>query len=137
MCIRDSATGLVDVPQIFEFLMLAQLVIGCGVGARLAQVEFADLLVYLKDAAINTSIIIALYFGAAVVIAILLGVTILEVWLAFVPGGLYEVTLLSVIFGFNIAFIAFHHTIRIIIIFVTMPPIAIYLKGKGNQSCQD
>ena len=117
--------------------MLAQLVIGCGVGARLAQVEFADLLVYLKDAAINTSIIIALYFGAAVVIAILLGVTILEVWLAFVPGGLYEVTLMAVIFGFDIAFIAFHHTIRIIIIFITMPPIAIYLKGKVNQSSQD
>ena len=131
------ATGLVDVPQIFEFLMLAQLVIGCGVGARLAQVEFAELLIYMKDAAINTSIIIALYFGAAVVIAILLGVTILEVWLAFVPGGLYEVTLMAVIFGFDIAFIAFHHTIRIIIIFITMPPIAIYLKGKVNHSSQD
>ena len=106
-------------------------------GGRLAQVEFADLLVYLKDAAINTSIIVALFFCAAVVIAILLGNTIIELWLAFVPGGLYEVTLLAVIFGFDIALIAFHHAIRIIILFVTMPPIAIYLKGKGNQFRQD
>jgi uncharacterized membrane protein AbrB (regulator of aidB expression) len=31
-----------------------------------------------------------------------------------VPGGLYEVTLLALIFGFDVAFVAFHHTVRII-----------------------
>ena len=124
------AAGWVDVPRIFEFVMLAQLAIGGGVGARLAQVKFAELMIYLKDAVINTSMILALYFSAAVAIAYFLGLTVIEVWLAFVPGGLYEVTLLAVIFGFDIAFIAFHHTIRVILIFLTMPAIAIRLRQK-------
>ena len=125
------AAGLVSIPRIFEFVMLAQLVIGGGVGARLALVKFSALMVYLKDAVINTTMILTLYFSAAVLIAGYLGITVLEVWLAFVPGGLYEVTLLAVVFGFDIAFIAFHHTIRVILIFLTMPGIALRLRRKG------
>jgi len=124
------ALGIVNIPRIFEFVMLAQLAIGGGVGARLAQVKFAELMVYLKDAMINTTMILTLYFSAAVLIAYGLGITVLEVWLAFVPGGLYEVTLLAVIFGFDIAFIAFHHTIRVILIFLTMPAIAFRFQKK-------
>ena len=116
--------GIIDIPRIFEFVMLAQLTIGGGVGARLAQVKFSALQIYFKDAIINTSMILLLYFSAAVAVALYLGITLLEVWLAFVPGGLYEVTLLAVIFGFDIAFIAFHHTIRVVFIFLTMPFIA-------------
>ncbi len=81
------AAGIVNIPRIFEFVMLAQLAIGGGVGARLAQVKFAELMVYLKDAMINTTMILTLYFSAAVLIAYGLGITVLEVWLAFVPGG--------------------------------------------------
>ena len=124
------AAGLVNIPRIYEFVMLAQLAIGGGVGARLAQVKVAELMVYLKDAAINTTMILTLYFTAAMMIAYALGITVLEVWLAFVPGGLYEVTLLAVIFGFDIAFIAFHHTIRVIMIFLAMPAIAVRLWRK-------
>jgi len=87
-------------------------------------------MVYFKDSLINTSIILVLYFLAALLVAYLLGTTVTEVWLAFVPGGIYEVTLLAVIFGFDIAFIAFHHTFRIILIFFTMPVIATKFQNK-------
>jgi len=124
------STGWVDIPRIFEFVLLAQLSIGGAVGARLAQVKFSELMVYFKDSLINTSIILVLYFLAALLVAYLLGTTVTEVWLAFVPGGIYEVTLLAVIFGFDIAFIAFHHTFRIILIFFTMPVIATKFQNK-------
>ena len=125
------AADVVNIPRIFEFVMLAQLAIGGNVGARLAQVNVKELMVYLKDAAINTIIILMLYFTAALTIAYLLGATLLEVWLAFVPGGLFEVTLLAVIFGFDIAFIAFHHTIRVILIFLTMPAVTMRFRHKS------
>ena len=118
------AIGVIDVPRIFEFVMLAQLAIGGGVGARLAQVRFGELMGYLKDAIANTTLILIIYFTAAVMVAYLLNLDLMGVWLAFVPGGLYEVTLLAVIFGFDIAFIAFHHTIRVMLIFTIMPYLA-------------
>ena len=115
------AIGLIQIPRIFEFVMLAQLAIGGAVGARLSQVRFTELLVYLKDAVMNTAMILSLYFLAALVMVQMTGLDLLSLWLAFVPGGLYEVTLLALIFGFDIAFVAFHHTARIILIFLTMP----------------
>ncbi|MCE2516626.1 MAG: AbrB family transcriptional regulator [Alphaproteobacteria bacterium] len=118
------AAGVVALPRIYEFVMLAQLSIGGAVGARLAQVQFRELVVYLRDATINTVMILSLYFIAALAIAAMTDRGILQMWLAFVPGGLYEVTLLTLIFGFDIAYVAVHHTIRIMLIFISMPVMA-------------
>ena len=50
-----------------------------------------------------------------------LDVNFLSIWLAFVPGGLYEATILALIFGYDVAFVAFHHLVRVLFIFVSMP----------------
>ena len=106
--------GWADLPRVNEFVLLAQLAIGGAIGARLAQVPFRDVYGYLKDACVHAFIILSLYLLATLAMAKLDGFSFLEVWLAFVPGGLYEVTLLALIFGFDIAFVAFHHTLRIV-----------------------
>lgn len=123
--------GLIQIPRIFEFVLLAQLSIGGAVGARLACVKFSELLGYLKDACLMSGLILSLYFIAAASIAYQLDRDLLGLWLAFVPGGLYEVTLLALLFGFDIAFVAFHHTIRIILIFISLP-LAALRYGKKN-----
>ena len=125
-------SGLMFIPRINEFIMLAQLAIGGGVGARLAQVEFRSLLVYLGDGMITSGIILAAYLMVALGIAHFTHASFLSIWLAFVPGGLYEVTLLALIFGFDIAFIAFHHTVRVFLIFLTMPLLATRL-NRGDH----
>ena len=116
--------SLADLPRIHEFVILAQLAIGGAIGAKLAQVPFREVFSYLKDAVVNTLVILALYQLATLLVTYLEGLSFLEVWLAFVPGGLYEVTLLALIFGFDVAFIAFHHTVRIVPLFFAMSFIA-------------
>jgi membrane AbrB-like protein len=106
--------GWADLPRINEFVILAQLAIGGAIGARLAKVPFQEVFGYLKDAFITTVLILSLFFIAAIIMAMTEAFNFLELWLAFVPGGLYEVTLLALIFGFDVAFVAFHHTVRII-----------------------
>ena len=73
-------------------------------------------------------IILASYLTATFLMSSVMDVSFLEMWLAFVPGGLYEVTLLALIFGFDIAFVAFHHTVRIMMVFLTMPLIITRMK---------
>ena len=119
--------GWAELPRVNEFVILAQLAIGGAVGARLAKVPFHDLLGYLKDAVATTLLIISAYFLSTVAIAFATGSAFLTVWLAFVPGGLYEVTLLALVFGFDVAFVAFHHTIRVMMIFVALPMLALRL----------
>lgn len=119
--------GWAELPRVNEFVILAQLVIGGEVGARLAKVPFRDLLGYLKDAFATTLLIISAYFISTVGIALATGNGFLAVWLAFVPGGLYEVTLLALVFGFDVAFVAFHHTIRVIMVFIALPMLTLRL----------
>ena len=116
--------GWANLPRVNEFVILAQLAIGGAIGARLAQVPFRKVLGYLKDGFVNALLIMGLYLVATLLMARLDGFSFLEVWLAFVPGGLYEVTLLALIFGFDVAFVAFHHTVRIIPLFFAMSFIA-------------
>ena len=120
--------GIVAIPRINEFVIIAQLVIGGAVGARLAQVSFSEVLQYLSDGLVNTVVILAFYLTATFLMSSIMDVSFLEMWLAFVPGGLYEVTLLALIFGFDIAFVAFHHTVRIMMVFLTMPFIITRMK---------
>ena len=120
--------GIVAIPRINEFVIIAQLVIGGAVGARLAQVSFSEVLQYLSDGLVNTVLILAFYLTATFLMSSIMDVSFLEMWLAFVPGGLYEVTLLALIFGFDIAFVAFHHTVRIMMVFLTMPFIITRMK---------
>ncbi len=122
--------GIVSIPRINEFVIVAQLVIGGAVGSRLAMVSFGELLGYLRDGLVSTMFILFAYITATYAMSTLLGISFLATWLAFVPGGLYEVTLLALIFGFDIAFVAFHHTVRIMIIFLTMPFFALGMRDK-------
>jgi len=126
--------GWADLPRVNEFVILAQLAIGGAVGARLAKVPFRELLDYLRDACANTAIILSAYLLATLVIVKVTRVSFLAAWLAFVPGGLYEVTLLALIFGFDVAFVAFHHTVRVMLIFLSLPALALRLGGESGKT---
>ncbi len=122
--------GWVELPRVHEFVLLAQLAIGGAVGAKLARVPFTEVVEHLKIASINTLIILIAYLCAALTIAVSGNIEFLTIWMAFVPGGLYEVTLLALIFGFDVAFVAFHHTVRVVMIFLSMPMIVSRLGKK-------
>ncbi|MEK9853830.1 MAG: AbrB family transcriptional regulator [Rhodobiaceae bacterium] len=126
--------GWADLPRVNEFVILAQLAIGGAVGAQLAKVPFRELLDYLRDACANTAIILSAYLLATLVIVKVTGVSFLAAWLAFVPGGFYEVTLLALIFGFDVAFVAFHHTVRVMLIFLSLPALALRLGGESGKT---
>jgi len=104
--------GWVSVPRIGEFLIVAQVAIGGAIGARLAKVPFKTLTGYLVDALVSASLVIAVYLCIALIISWFSGITLLNLILSFIPGGIYEVTLLALLFGFDVAFVTFHHVIR-------------------------
>tara|TARA_B100000085_G_scaffold118152_1_gene107609 strand:+ start:2096 stop:3178 length:1083 start_codon:yes stop_codon:yes gene_type:complete len=121
-------TGALDIPRISEFVILAQVAIGGAIGARLAQVQFRELYSYIADAVVSAVIMLVVYAISALFLNALFGLDLLKLWLAFVPGGLYEVTLLALLFGFDVAFVAVHHTIRIVFIILSLPVLIPTLK---------
>ena len=89
---------------------------------------FVELAVYLRDALVNSVIVLGTYGVTAYGLSALTGVDFIKMLLAFVPGGLYEVTLLALIFGFDVAFVAFHHTIRVMLVFLGLPFVIAFAK---------
>ncbi|MFT5113750.1 MAG: membrane AbrB-like protein [Parasphingorhabdus sp.] len=126
--------GWVDLPRISEFVLLAQLAIGSAIGARLCRVAWREIFGYLKDAIINAVFIVILFISAAWLVAQFTQPTFLNLTLAYMPGGIYEVTLLALLFSFDVAFVAFHHTIRVLIIFLSLP---LFWKKFGARQTAD
>lgn len=112
---------LVAIPRVNEFVFVAQITLGGMVGARLGQVRFGVLAGYLRDALVNVVLVTTVFVGAAWAIAGWIGLDFIDVMLAFVPGGLYEITLLSLIFGFDVAFVAIHHSVRMLSLLFALP----------------
>ena len=114
-------------------VLLAQITIGGQVGARLSQLRFSQVVPYLLDGVYLSLISLSFYALAAMLVAASLGLSFIETYLAFVPGGLYEVTLLALLFGLDVAFIAFHSTLRVVLIYLALP----LLVARSQRSQQD
>ena len=114
-------SGLVSIPRVSEFVFLAQITIGGAIGARLGKFQFKVLAGHLKNALVNVLLVMAVFLAAAYLVAAVTDVGLADVMLGFVPGGLYEVTLLSLIFGFDVAFVAVHHSSRMMFILFSLP----------------
>ena len=114
-------SGIIDVPRISEFIVAVQLVIGGAIGARLARVQARELTVYILDAIANALILISIFVVAVYLLSRVMPFEFLNLLLAFIPGGIYEVTLLSLLFGFDVAYVAFHHAIRVLLVFFALP----------------
>ena len=122
--------GWINVPRFNEFVLLAQLAVGGSVGARLAKVPFAEITRTIVDGLMSASLTISIYCIAAIFLSIFFPVTSLNLFLAFIPGGLYEVTLLGLIFGLDIVFITLHHGVRVLIIFFSLPFLMRWVRSK-------
>ncbi|MFT5504653.1 MAG: membrane AbrB-like protein, partial [Gammaproteobacteria bacterium] len=121
-------TGLIDLPRIDEFVLIAQVIVGGGVGARLGSVGFRDLSVHISDALVNIFIIM-IVFGIGLWLAVsILDTTVSNLALAFIPGGIYEITLLTVLFGFDTALVTIHHSVRMLFIIFTLPTMIKWVK---------
>ena len=116
-----NALGWVETIRLNEFVLLAQVTIGGQIGARLSRVPFREVVSYLTDGLMVSVVTLSIYTGFAVAVAVMLDMRLLDAYIGFVPGGLYEVTLLSVLFGLDVAFVAFHNTLRVVLIYVGLP----------------
>ncbi len=113
--------GVVSIPRINEFVILAQLVVGGLIGSRLAQVDLSLISKYLIDAIVNATILVMTFLIIALTLSVFIDIPFLDLFLAFSPGGIYEITLLTLLFGFDLGFVAFHHTFRVLLIFLCLP----------------
>lgn len=112
--------GVTDAKPPGELVNLAQLVIGVNVGCRFVGVKRSQLVNPVGIGIIGAGITLGLAFVAAFVIH---EITLLDynaLWISFAPGGLAEMTLISLAMGIDTPFVSTHHLVRILFIVMSI-----------------
>lgn len=106
-----------------ELIALAQVVIGCAIGARFVGVPFRQVAHAIVLSLGSTTILIAVGLVFAFLMQPFTTAGVEAVMLAFAPGGLAEMSLIALALGVEAAFVASHHIIRIAMIVIVAPAV--------------
>ena len=129
--------GLIAVQPPFLLMAGAQLVIGASVGVRFCGFGPARLAAAMLLGAGGTvlMLLITLAFGGA--LHQLTGQPLPLLLLAFIPGGLVEMSLIALGLGADPAFVVTHHAVRIFLVVLIAVPVAAWLRRSGRLGAPD
>ncbi len=122
------AFGLSDARPSGELVALAQVVIGAGVGCRFLGTKLREIASVLGTAAIMAFLMIAAAVLLAALLHALTGLSFEALILAFAPGGVAEMNVITVALHIDPAFVATHHLVRLGFLLV-LAPVALRLFG--------
>ncbi len=113
-------TGLTSAKPPSEIINLSQLVIGTGLGCRFIGLHVKRVFGTMMLSVGVTVFMLSLAATFAFILEQLTGLPFAALWLAFAPGGLAEMTLISLAMNIDTAFVSTHHLIRMLfLVFVT------------------
>jgi len=107
-------TGLTHSSPPLVLVILAQIVLGVIVGCRFKGSQTSDVYRALKLAVVSTAIMIAVAASIASAVHLITGHSTAQLLLAYAPGGLNEMSLVSLAIQEDVAFVATHHLFRIV-----------------------
>lgn len=126
------ATGLVTVHVPALLSILAQIVIGSGVGARFANYTLRQI---VRDGWLAGLVGVVLTGGslvAAFIVAPLAGGDVAPLFLAYLPGGAPELGVVALALMIDPAMVAAHHVLRVFLIVAILPSAANRVAGDAR-----
>jgi len=125
--------GLTTAKPPGELVNLAQIVIGTNVGCRFVGVERRQLINPVGVGIVGAAITLGLAMGAASLLHQTTQLDYHALWISFAPGGLAEMTLISLAMHIDTAFVSTHHIVRILFIVMSISVVTRFLFGKPKH----
>lgn len=124
-------SGLTGSAPPAEIIILAQVVMGTTLGCRFIGVSAQEVGIALLQSTAVTLISMVIAVAFAFGTARLTGLMPDQVLLAFAPGGLTEMSLVAIAIQADVAFVALHHVVRIVLVVAAAPLVVRFLQRKG------
>ena len=124
--------GLTKAVPPSELISCAQLVVGTAIGCRFNGTSVKEFRKALVMGVVSAIGLLALAVLAAIPLAPLVGLPFEALLLAFAPGGLTEMSLISMTLGIDPAFVTSHHLFRLVLILMIAPMLFRWLAQRGN-----
>lgn len=131
-----SLSGLIHVRPPAEAILVAQFMIGIGIGVGYVGVTLYELRRDVTSGVVFVLMLAALAAGFTEVAYVLGLAPPVESFLAFAPGGQAEMTVLAIVAGADLGFVIVHHLTRIVIV-ITGAPIAARLFRVTDRAATD
>ena len=113
--------GWVTVAPPTLLIIAAQIVIGTVIGGRFVGATFAEVRKDLTLALLSTILMLIVAIAFAEIIAFAVGMPLSQAFLAFSPGGLTEMSLLTLAINQDVAFVSVTHIVRISMVIGAAP----------------
>ncbi|MSO93212.1 MAG: AbrB family transcriptional regulator [Rhodospirillales bacterium] len=114
-------TGVTAASPPNEFVNLAQIVIGTSAGCRFTGITVRRVFGTLMIGGLTTVYMLAVTLASALALEYAFDLPFAKVLLAFAPGGLAEMVLVSLAMGIDPAFVSVHHLVRLVVIYTAVP----------------
>ena len=121
-------TGWITVAPPSLFVIVAQVVMGTVIGSRFVGATFAEVGKDLRLSFLASLLMLIAGVLLAVVISAIVGMPIAQIFLAFAPGGITEMSLLTLAIDQDVAFVSVAHLVRIALI-IAMAPVVFGIAG--------
>ena len=123
-------TGLTAAKPPSEIVNLSQLVIGTGLGCRFVGLHVKRVLKTVMISTGVTAFMLALAAAFAFGLSRFTGLGFPALWLSFSPGGLAEMTLISLAMGIDTAFVSTHHLVRMLFLVFAGPMVFALIRNR-------
>lgn len=107
-------TGITHSSPPLILVIMAQIILGVVIGCRFKGSQPSDVSHALRLSAISTAIMMAVAASFAWVVHLVTGYSTAQLILAYAPGGLNEMSLVSLAIQADVGFVATHHLFRIV-----------------------
>lgn len=114
-------TGLTGLRPPVELVAVAQVVIGAALGSRFVGARPRALVGTGGLALVSSAVLLGAAAGLAAAVSAITGLPFILLLLAYVPGGVAEMSLVSLALGMDVAFVATHHLLRIALVIAVAP----------------
>lgn len=112
-----------------ELVWIAQLVLGATLGCRFVGTRPAEMVRMLVLSLGSFVVLIASAVAFALILAALTPFDASTIFLAYAPGGLVETSVIALALQLEVAFVASHHIVRIVLVMAAAEPIFRLLGG--------
>lgn len=107
------AAGWVHIAPPTSVVAAAQVVLGTFLGSSFRQLDVRAVVRIGGAAAVLTFILVLVALICSLVLHALSGLPILDLFLAYAPGGFTEMSLIALVVGGDVGFVAVHHILRV------------------------
>lgn len=119
-------SGLSDFTPPTPLVNLAQIGLGVAIGCRFRNADMRLFLPVFLHSGVISALMLSITLAFALALGAYTGMNVLQVLLAYAPGGLTEMGLIAVALHLDVAFVATHHLLRVVIIIAAAQAIGVF-----------